>query len=69
MSYNIGKSYSKIILAIESSENKLHLRTCSAMIGQFNLMEDSSIPEKDKQKLELNLKNKLDERAFRLGLF
>lgn len=57
--------YDKIVKTINSSQNELHLRTCSNMIAQFMF---KFIDNDEVERLELNLKTRLDEKANKLGL-
>ena len=67
----VEQYYDKIMDNIASSKNELHLRTCSVMIGMFQMKfveESSPVVQKEIKMLEVDLKNKLDEQAVRLGL-
>ena len=55
--------YERIELSISSSKNKLHIQTCSNMIGQFIL----SFPNNEED--IVLLQTKLDEKSTDLSLY
>ena len=53
------RAFNKISSAVKSSKNELHLKTCSVMIGLFNMRYND-------ERMKAFLKNELDNKRKRI---